>query len=91
MIDKQHEISEMRREIEHLRRDFAAWKKAKPRRCGTRPRTAERTAFRDKFQATVADQLRHQHELFGIEGRVSALEERLTELEQRCRANVPVN
>jgi hypothetical protein len=35
--------------------------------------------------------LYHQHELFRIERRVSALEKRVTELEQRCRANVPVN
>jgi len=91
MIDNQQEISEMRREIEHLRRDFAAWKTAKPRRSGTRPRPAERTGFKDKFQTAVADQLYHQHELFRIERRVSALEKRVTELEQRCRANVPVN
>jgi chromosome segregation ATPase len=91
MIDNQKEIRKMRREIESLRRDFAEWRTAKPHSFGTRSRTAERTGFRDKFQTAVADQLHHQRELFRIEGRVSALEKRVAELEQRRWANVPIN
>lgn len=89
MIDAQQKIGEMRREIEHLRRDFDAWKTAKTP--GTQPRPAERTGFRAKFQSALADQLHHHHELFRIERRVSALEKHITELEQRCRPSVPVH
>ena len=91
MIDDQQEISEMRREIQYLRRDFVAWKTAKPRQSETRLSPAERTGFVGKFQTAIAGQLHHQHELFRIQRRISALEKRVMELERRCRPNVPVN
>jgi len=91
MIDTRHEIKEVRRDLDRLRRDFEAWKRAKPHSSGTRREHPERSGFRSKFQSAVADQLHRQNEFFRIEKRVSAMEKRVTELEQLCGVDVPIN